>query len=553
MSTQRKVLARANIRAIGTSHRRQSPELSSGASVPRYISIASSSSAPTPISDPHGIQAFSFEEEPQLQETTFSASKGVGRVAYEERSIPTSLSFSWEVRARSAFFSYYIFGFSRSHDALTNLYTASSATSVLSAAVDAAALAFLAKHHQVPGYVPINPAPGSSELIRLTSSSYITAIKLMSAIVDTALAPQVGAFSGKRNGAAFEDATFQAVLLLDLCEKLACVTLRPDGKRISHDHTNNSNSSGNRPWLSHLRGALDLVRVRGLKGRYSSSTARRLTARLVMTLVISCGVSGVHVPQELEELRMGLLPYLSTPPLSEDPGNSSIWNKDEAKVEPKFAVTSLVVGVVNLAADVQQGSLPPGDLIRRSNELDNGFVDLESELPSSWQFERKFSESGFPVVYAGYYDIYTDHFVTQVRNVIRSMRLLLFELMWKRCPDQKNVDDYQTEISEVVDGLCGDICAAVPQFVWLQARSENCVPFTPLQLLQCYTLLSPLYIAGKLSTHVTMRAWIISTLHYMADSGGLMAAKSVAEILETHDDVSYWQVYAMLGSYAFAA
>ncbi|KAK9422932.1 putative Zn(2)-C6 fungal-type domain-containing protein [Seiridium unicorne] len=552
-SAQRKVLARTSLRGSAPSREYHSSDSSSGlspSSNSRSTSYPSSVSKPNP--SPQITQALVSIGGSKLPATTIC--NHIGRVPFGDDKIPTPLSFSWEVRARNAFFSHYVFGFSRSHDALSQLYAASSATSVLSAAVDAAALAFLAKQHEAPGHVTVHSTPSSSELVSLTSRSYIVAIKRLSTILDAAIRGQDEALGTRLHEEARGDATLQAVLLLDLCEKLACIGRRPDQTSppgLQEDNDNNS-AITQVPWMSHLRGALDLVHIRGLKRRYSSPTARRLAARLAMTFVISCGVAGVHVPQELEELRMGLLPHLDILPQIEDRGAIKTWNTEDTRVDPKFAVTGLVICVVNLAADFSQGKRLPSDLFQRAKELDDLLAAMERELPSSWQCERIYTE-GFPVVYGDHYDMYVDHFVTQVRNVIRSMRLLLLEMIQKLYRVRENVGDYHTKTARLINSLCGDICAAVPQFVWPQARSENCIPFTPSQSLQCYTLLSPLYLAAKLSTRVKMRTWIIDTLQYMAGFGGMKAANSIAGILQSHSDVSYWQVYAMLGSYAFAA
>ncbi|KAK6079056.1 hypothetical protein SCUP234_05982 [Seiridium cupressi] len=555
-SAQRKVLARTSLRGPAPSREYHSSDSSSGPSPSSNSSSTSyPSSVPTPDPSPQTTQASVSIGGSELPATTIF--NHLGQVPFEDNKIPTPLSFSWEVRARNAFFAHYVFGFSRSHDALSQLYAASSATSVLSAAVDAAALAFLAKQHEAPGYVTVHSTPGPGELVSLTSRSYIIAIKRLSTVLDAAIRGQDEALGTRLHEEARGDATLQAVLLLDLCEKLASIGRRPDQTSppdLQEDNDNDNNSAITEgPWMSHLRGALDLVRIRGLKRRYSSPTARRLAARLAMTLVISCGVAGVHVPQELEELRMGLLPHLDILPQIEDRGAIKNWSTDDIRVDPKFAATGLVIGVVNLAADFSQGKRPPRDLFRRAKELDNRLAAMECELPSSWQCERIYTEEGPPFIYGDHYDMYVDHFVTQVRNVIRSMRLLLLEMIQMHCSFHEDVDDYHTRTARLIDSLCGDICAAVPQFVWPQARSENCIPFTPLQSLQCYTLLSPLYLAAKLSTRVKMRTWIIGTLQYMAGFGGMKAANSIAGILQSHSDISYWQVYAMLGSYAFAA
>ena len=45
--------------------------------------------------------------------------------------------------------------------------------------------------------------------------------------------------------------------------------------------------------------------------------------------------------------------------------------------------------------------------------------------------------------------------------------------------------------------------------------------------------------------------WIIKQLHHMICHFNLRDAEMIAQILEQESNVSPWDVYAMLGSYAF--
>ena len=72
--------------------------------------------------------------------------------------------------------------------------------------------------------------------------------------------------------------------------------------------------------------------------------------------------------------------------------------------------------------------------------------------------------------------------------------------------------------------------------------------------MDCYTLIFPLYTAGRCNAAPdTVRPWVIKQLHYMSEHFYVRNAEIVAQILELQKDISPWEVYAMLGSYAFAA
>ncbi len=104
-----------------------------------------------------------------------------------------------------------------------------------------------------------------------------------------------------------------------------------------------------------------------------------------------------------------------------------------------------------------------------------------------------------------------------------------------------------------MEEICRDICSSAPQFIWLAPSVGDETPFSPLQTLQCYTLLGPLYIAGQVCRDRELRAWIIESMRYMADIGKMKRAKQVVDILETSPTVPYWTIYTMLGSYVLAA
>ncbi|KAK7926551.1 hypothetical protein PG985_003549 [Apiospora marii] len=464
--------------------------------------------------------------------------------------IPSPLPPALEVRARVAFFSHYVFGFSRSHGALAALYRATAPESPLSAAVDATAFLFLARHYQAPGYATqVTSSRQASNLTRLATASYVVATRRMNSALRAGSPFLSDGCRGNANESrpqTYGDETLQAVLLLDLYEKLAVIGIQRSEAAVSPRIHAES-------WMSHVQGALSLLRASGLgHDGLESPVKRRLAARLAMTMVVSCGAAGVHVPYELERLRAGLAPYFimaATP----EPNASQTIGSTTLRLDPKFAVTGVVVRVVNLAADVSQRSLAPEQVCSRAQDLDRQFVEMERALPPTWHYERVITSSGYPMVYGGYFDLYADHFVTQVRNVVRSMRLLLAKAVMAYDGTERWDQPRPTGADFSIEPICDDIVASVPQFTWSMARQENTVPFGPLQSLQCFTLLSPLYLAGQMTARPELREWIITTMEYMAESSGLYMARLVANTLRDAPETNYWHVYAMLGSYAFAA
>ncbi|KAK9481726.1 hypothetical protein V1527DRAFT_478754 [Lipomyces starkeyi] len=425
-------------------------------------------------------------------------SRNVRRKVLAAKGLPdfdpnTHVHLALDVQARHAFFTFYVFGLSRSYDTLASLYEQAGPGGHLWASVDAVSLAFLAQQQH-----------GSSEITRLAYQSYVTAIQRVNhALKDSSLA--------------VTDPVLQSVLLLDLYEKM--VTRNPQSI-VS--------------WMGHVNGGLALVILRGRRN-LKSYISRRLVTRLITTLIISCAAASVRIPRALEELS-----HEHVPKLPED--------------DAKWTHNGLVMAVVNFNADVREGKFSSGmEVVAEAKRLDEAFAAREAALPLERRPVRVTIEEDNPLVLEGFYHQYQDHFITQGRNVFRIMRLLLNDVIQQHIVVEEDASDSNAKISrKIIECTARGICASVPQFVLPGIRLENQVPFSPLQALHCYTLLGPLYIAGQLSRDCRLRCWVLNTLHHIAATGGMEMAKRVADTLTASPDASFWEVYAMLGSYAFA-
>ncbi|KAL5352028.1 hypothetical protein ACLOAV_001971 [Pseudogymnoascus australis] len=420
-------------------------------------------------------------------ETYSTKQKALARKTLANPVNPTALQLGWDVRARQAFFSEYIFGFSRSYDVLAALYKRASSLGHLSASVDAVSLAFLSSQSN------------TVSLRHLANERYVVALQRVG------YALRMPDFSAT-------DETLQSVLLLDLYEKM-----------VNRDHQSSM------AWTAHVLGAVSLVK--SYRNRIMTSyTCRQLATRLVVTLTISCGAARMRVPNTLIALREDLSSHI-----------------DNAK----WDFTGLVVHVVNLQADLHNCRFTcSSEVAERAKGIDDRFAELERTLPPSW-IPRRIFLPGNPLLFGHYYDIYLGHFVTQVRNAIRTVRMMLNDMVLKHSPGDVSVPRYDAAIA--ISEIAGQICAAIPQFILPGVQPDNQVPFSPLQKLQCYTLIAPLYIAGQLSTDHGLRDWVIHSLEYMAEVGVMKTAKDVADILRATPDMDYWIIYSMLGSYALAA
>ncbi|KAH6988535.1 hypothetical protein EDB80DRAFT_654693 [Ilyonectria destructans] len=418
-------------------------------------------------------------------ETRSAEQKVVARQPWTQASHPTAMELGWNIRARYVFFSVYVFEFSHSLGPVAPFYNRASALDHLSASLEATSLAFMAVQLHTPA------------LMHLASVSYVTAIQRLGR-----------ALTELPNGA---EEILQSILLLDMYEKMV-----------------NRNPQGSSSWMSHAQGGMSLLGPRAQQFA-SSLTGRQLSARLITALTVSCGAMAVRVPDGLMALRGHLDPFIST---------------------VKWRFTGILAHVINLQADLRNAEdTCTIDLAERAEHLDDQFKSLYRTLPPSWRPRQISPVRPDLLIFGSYYEIYEDHYVTQVTNGIRAMRLLLNNIMSRHTlrPGPGTII-----LARICD-ITHQICATVPQFVLPRAVPDNAVGFSPLQSLQCCTLLAPLYIANQVSADALMRDWIRRCLEYMSETGCMKIAKDVADLMRNKHDLNYWLVYAMVGSYAFAA
>ncbi|KAL2678366.1 hypothetical protein Neosp_009112 [[Neocosmospora] mangrovei] len=313
------------------------------------------------------------------------------------------------------------------------------------------------------------------------------------------------ALAGLQSGGAPE--ALQSILLLDMYEKMI-----------------NRNPQGSTSWMIHTQGGISLVEAFGSDITLGVA-GRDLCARLVTAVVVSCGAAVVRVPDALRTLRDRLNPFYNT---------------------VKWRFMGILIFIVNLQADLHRaGGISTMDMASRAQQLDIQLARLQETVPLPWRPRTISPVRDHPLIFGTYYDVFADHYVTQVTNGIRAMRLVLHQILSRH----SSGNDSSLKIRD----LTHQICASVPQFILPWARSTQTVPFSPLQRLQCCTLLAPLYIANQVSEDAHMRDWIRCCLEHMAEKGGMKMAQDMADLTRTNRGLNYWRVYATVGSYAFAA
>ena len=402
------------------------------------------------------------------------------------------VSIAIDDKARTAFFSHYVLGLSKTYDVIEALYIQPNLEKHLSASIDAVSLAFFSFQHQ---------SPKTLELARERYSHALSALK-------KSLHTQENLRS---------NSTLAAVLLLDLFEKITGTTTPPPDVSTTH-----------------VKGALSLVSLRSHEELHNNNISLRLAKRLSVNLLISCLVTNSPIPSQLVQLRSDLQPYV---------------HKDD----PKEKLSGLIMKYCNILTGIQEGELSAVATIEAARNLDLGFKALGDGVPSGWQYCTFQINEPSELVLGDRLDIYPGHFVTQVWNVLRFMRILLQNLI---ADSEKKLDKTVTLVETIntIDAIAKGICASVPQYTGYSHEKITKRSNAAIQRLRCYTLLCPLYVAGKYSSPSTnIRPWAIAQMRYLADKLNMSKAALVADTLENGCDTSPWVVYTMLGSYALAA
>jgi hypothetical protein len=164
----------------------------------------------------------------------------------------------------------------------------------------------------------------------------------------------------------------------------------------------------------------------------------------------------------------------------------------------------------------------------------------------------------------------------------QSHRILLNESLIRHYLASPTGEKYLATVrvaQDNIETLAGEICACVPQYVDCDGAARQRLPtsekselpnqtpdhlqhrgpraaghsHTPHHQADCYSLIFPLYTAGRSKDVPLVRPWVIKQLHYIGRHFYIRNAEVVAQILERETDVCPWEVYAMLGSYAFNA
>jgi hypothetical protein len=408
-----------------------------------------------------------------------------------------------QVQARQLFFAYYIADFSRAWDFLYPHFDPKTTPEHLSLSIDAASLAFLS-HHVT--------SPSARTLGR---RKYVSALRKTNKVL--------------HNPTVLEQITaFEASLLLDLFEKIT----DPRPTYVVSQR-------------AHVDGALALVRLRGLQHFTDPGSLKALT-RLALSSVVISITNSESIPPDIFQIREHSAKFVDVS-------------------HPKWLLTGVTMKVTDLVSEIAKGVFTAEEKVRRCVALEKQLELIDKEAYPRWSYERRhITEEQEATTLDGYYDTYASRMDTQMWNVLRFMRIVLCDEIIGSCTDSD--DRTRQRAMETAALVVQEVCATVPQMTDCVGPARHKLPpgsnahlhtHTLSHFLDTYILLLGLYAAAwSRGCPERARIWIIGQLDRIGEHFGVKEAATVAAILKMQDRkarIGPWDVYRLIGSYAFAA
>ena len=437
------------------------------------------------------------------------------------KAIPRSISVPICSQAKDIFYYNYVVGANKPFSFLRAIFLPTSNVEYLDRSVNAVALAYLNYQRH---------SPSAEEEAR---KQYVSALGLVGAAVRT-------------SDQAKQDSTILGILLLDLYEKITTIEPSFDGA-----------------WAAHLSGALALVKLRDNR-QFEEPNVIAMLMRLSTNLLISCVVASDRpLCADAVILRSNIAAY--------SPGS----------IDPKWRESDLIIEFARLRQEIKEGTVPDDEAISCLINLDFKFVKLSMEVPTSWQYMTISVTRRTKHHYNLFHHIHPAEHIAQMWNTHRLTRLSINELICARSLDSRRElnrsredTTLQQRATRIIEDMSSDICASVPQYIQntfgplfpnslehserlgkssdIDNNSLSIARCNPTHHVPCYRLIFPLYVVAQSTvTPISLKRWVIEQLHFMADYHAIRNAAAIANVIESGEPKHIWQVYAMLGSYAF--
>ncbi|KAM3076026.1 hypothetical protein ACMFMG_006461 [Clarireedia jacksonii] len=432
---------------------------------------------------------------------------------------PTCLNItpSIEDRATAFFVANYVIsdhGPTRGHlDRLADLYEADSIDDNLVAAVHAVGLV---------GYSHSVKAP---ELRHAARSQYTKALRLTNAALRSPTAVK-------------KDSTLMAILILGIYEVFT-----------------GTNQKSMQAWAQHIHGAAAVVKLRGPEA-VKTSGGIRLLIHVTSSLILSCIQRDIPLPKYVVEMQ-------------------KVAEHSLTRVDPAWRAHKTMVKFTKFnaryTANLRTHTYSAKTLLSQALALDAEFLDFFTHVPEGWEIETVYTDQDPHLVWNGCYHVYYDHWIAQMWNAIRQLRILLHIIIHALIvQDGQHIDNPAAALQlqnslRTIQHMQADILASVPQQVGYhttrstqsqsQSQSQPWNAFrkdsgwgvgsggdiSAVRFSGGYFLLWPLFLVGNLPGATdAVRAYVVGILRHIQLHTGVQQAGMLAEIVEKKRDITVW-------------
>lgn len=289
-------------------------------------------------------------------------------------------------------------------------------------------------------------------------------------------------------------------------------------------------------WLNHVRGAMKLLELRGVKQLESTAGLELLTLiRMQVVRNASCRFSlTVLTCDFLQAISNIFYRNKSSPEIAKLSKAARAYRDSKSQGIENFI--DILVRVGNLSVEIEDTYTkrnPVGDpasFIRKALHLDTDLVSWALSTDPAWRYEIiEAPDHTYHSTYSGRYHAYPTVGVASMWNNYRQTRIIVHEIIRSMCMRtlemRNSPESQQTMLQSIVINnlMAEDICASVPYHF-----TSGEVGFGGV-----FRLLWPLFIAAEYAGSTPkMKDWVCQTLRTVGNIMGIQKALMMSRFVK---------------------
>jgi hypothetical protein len=328
-----------------------------------------------------------------------------------------------------------------------------------------------------------------------------------------------------------KDTTLLAIMILGIFETITGCT-----KRSLQD------------WARHVNGAAAVIKLRG-PDQIKTPTGRRMLIQVTSSLLINCLQRGVALPAHIQEYMTAAINMVPNP-------------------DPAFIINDCMMHFCSLRASVLSHKLSDKhEILSQCLKIDSKLLDIVVNVPPGWEYQTITTDEEADVAFHKQYHIYYDYWIAMIWNALRSLRILINELIrelllkgFSERPPTFNKTEHTAQFQISTDVLYQhqqEILFSVAQHFNQFPKSRDptvyksisSIPLlaynelhAPLRMSGGSFLIWPLWHAGVMDISTDeVRRFVVRNLRSIGDSMGIKQANVLAESVEQSSSIEVAQ------------